>query len=171
MVDVKEAFSTKKEKSRTLLFLVICIGILLAFLIRFPAVASTRPMEPLTIETYFNTGWEIDSAGGFVWVLNEKNIIIIANNQNAEESGFLNLQIVGSPCGGSHEIVISSKSALLEQMLISPNEKKDVQLKMTLDPYARVPVYVDVTESGCSPSTVDGRLIRVQIRQPDFSSN
>lgn len=168
MVEVNEALSAQKEKFRTLLLLVVCIGVLLAFLVRFPTVASTRPMEPLSIETYFNTGWEIDSAGGFVWVLNEKNTIIIANNQNSEKSGFLNLQIVGSPCGGSHEVVVSSKFVLTKRMTMSPNEKKDVQLKMTLDPYARVPVYVDVTGEGCIPSAVDGRLIKVQIRQPVF---
>jgi hypothetical protein len=168
VVDVKEAFYTKKEKSRTLLLLAVCVGVLLAFLARFPTVASTRPMEPLTIEAYFNTGWESDSAGSFLWVLNEKNIFIIANNQNAEKGGFLNLQIVASPCGGSHEIVISSKSVLPQRMSISPNEKKDVQLKMTLDPYARVPVYVDVTGEGCVPSATDGRFLRVQVRQPVF---
>ena len=168
MADIKDAFSAKKEKYRILLLLVGCVGALLVFLARFPTEASTRPMEPLTIETYFNTGWETDSVGGFVWVLNEKNIFVIANNQNAEKSGVLNLQIVGSPCGGSHEVVVSSKSVLPQRMSISPNEKKDVQLKMTLNPYARVPVYVDVTGEGCIPSVVDGRLIRVQIRQPAF---
>jgi hypothetical protein len=166
--DVKEALSTKAEKTRILLLLAVCIGALLAFLARFPTEASTRPLEPLTIEAYFNTGWEIDSVGGFVWVLNEKNTIIVANNQNAEKSGFLSLQIVGSPCGGSHEIVISSKSVLPQRMSISPNEKKDVQLKMTLDPYARVPVYVDVTGEGCVPNATDGRFLRVQVRQPVF---
>jgi hypothetical protein len=169
--DVNEAFSTKKEMSRIVLLLFVCIGALLAFLARFPTEASNRPMEPLTIEAYFNTGWEIDSAGSFLWVLNEKNIIIIANNQNAEKSGLLNLQIVGSPCGGSHEIVISSKSILAERISIIPNETKDIQLKMTLDPHARVPVHVDVTGEGCSPSALDDRLIRVQIREPVFLSD
>ena len=169
MIDVKEALSAQKEKTRILLLLVVCVGVLLAFLTRFPTEASTRPMEPLTIEAYFNTVWESDSYGSFLWVLNEKNIFIIANNQNAEKSGFLKLQIVGSPCGGSHEIVVSSKSVLPQRMSISPNELRDVQLKMTLNPYGRVPVYVDVTGEGCIPSAADNRLLRVQVRQPVFS--
>ena len=168
VVDVNEFFSPKTEKSRILLLLIVCVAILLAFLARFPREASTRPMEPLTIETYFNTGWENDSAGGFVWVLNEKNKIIITNNQNVKKNGFLYLQFVGAPCGGSHEIEISDKSVLLERLSISANEKNNVQLKMTLEPYTQVPVYVDVRGEGCSPSATDGRLIKVQIRQPVF---
>ena len=168
VIEVKQAFSPQAEKSRTLLLLIVCIGVLLAFWARFPREASTRPMETIMVETYFNTGWENDSAGGFVWVLNEKNKIIIANNQNVKKNGFLYLQIVGAPCGGSHEIVISSKAALNERISISAYEKNNVQLKMTLEPYARVPVYVDVRGEGCSPSPTDGRLIKVQIRQPVF---
>ena len=151
-----------------LLLLILCTCVLLAFWARFPREASTRPMEPVMIETYFNAGWENDSSGGFVWVLNEKNKIIIANNQNVKKSGFLYLQIVGAPCGGSHEIEISDKTILLERLSISANEKNNLQLKMTLEPYARVPVFVDVKGEGCSPSPTDGRLIRVQIRQPVF---
>ena len=168
VIDIKQAFSPQAEKSRMLLLLIVCTGVLLAFWARFPREASTRPMEPVMVETYFNAGWENDSSGGFVWVLNEKNKIIIANNQNVKKSGFLYLQIVGAPCGGSHEIEISDKTILLERMSISANEKNNLQLKMTLEPYARVPVFVDVKGEGCSPSPTDGRLIRVQIRQPVF---
>ena len=168
VIDIKQAFSPQAEKFRMLLLLIVCTGVLLAFWARFPREASTRPMEPVMVETYFNAGWENDSSGGFVWVLNEKNIIIIANNQNVKKSGFLYLQIVGAPCGGSHEIEISDKTILLERMSISANEKNNLQLKMTLEPYARVPVFVDVKGEGCSPSPTDGRLIRVQIRQPVF---
>lgn len=168
VVDVKDLFSPRAEKLRILLLLVACIAVLLAFWSRYPKEAATRPMEPLTIETYFNTGWENDSAGGYVWVLNDKNKIIIANNQNITKSGYLYLQVVGAPCGGRHEIVISSKSVILERMSISANEKSNVQLKITLDSYERVPVDVDVTGLGCAPSATDGRLIKVQIRQPAF---
>ena len=168
VIDIKQAFSPQAEKFRMLLLLIVCTGVLLAFWARFPREASTRPMEPVMVETYFNAGWENDSSGGFVWVLNEKNIIIIANNQNVKKSGFLYLQIVGAPCGGSHEIEISDKTILLERLSISANEKNNLQLKMTLEPYARVPVFVDVKGEGCSPSPTDGRLIRVQIRQPVF---
>ena len=168
MVDVKEAFSPQAEKSRMLLLLIACIAILLAFWARFPREASTWPMEPVMVETYFNTGWENDSAGGFVWVLNEKNKIIIANNQNVKKTGRLDIQIVGAPCGGSHEVLITSKSVIPERVSISANQKSEVQLQLTLDPYARVPVSVNVTGTGCAPSATDGRLIRVQIRQPVF---
>ena len=168
VIDIKQAFSPQAEKFRMLLLLIVCTGVLLAFWARFPREASTRPMEPVMVETYFNAGWENDSSGGFVWVLNEKNKIIIANNQNVKKSGFLYLQIVGAPCGGSHEIEISDKTILLERLSISANEKNNLQLKMTLEPYARVPVFVDVKGEGCSPSPTDGRLIRVQIRQPVF---
>ena len=168
VIDIKQAFSPQAEKFRMLLLLIACTGVLLAFWVRFPREASTRPMEPVMVETYFNAGWENDSSGGFVWVLNEKNKIIIANNQNVKKSGFLYLQIVGAPCGGSHEIEISDKTILLERLSISANEKNNLQLKMTLEPYARVPVFVDVKGEGCSPSPTDGRLIRVQIRQPVF---
>ena len=168
VIDIKQAFSPQAEKFRMLLLLIVCTGVLLAFWARFPREASTRPMEPVMIETYFNAGWENDSSGGFVWVLNEKNKIIIANNENVKKSGFLYLQIVGAPCGGSHEIEISDKTILLERLSISANEKNNLQLKMTLEPYARVPVFVDVKGEGCSPSPTDGRLIKVQIRQPVF---
>ena len=168
VIDIKQAFSPQAEKFRMLLLLIVCTGVLLAFWARFPREASTRPMEPVMVETYFNAGWENDSSGGFVWVLNEKNKIIIANNQNVKKSGFLYLQIVGAPCGGSHEIEISGKTVLLERLSISANEKNNLQLKMTLEPYARVPVFVDVKGEGCSPSPTDGRLIKVQIRQPVF---
>ena len=168
VVDLKNAFSPQAEKSRTLFLLVACVAVLLAFWAQFPPDASTRPIDPLTIETYFNTGWENDSAGGFAWVLNEKNQIIISNNQNVTKSGFLYLQIVGAPCGDSHKVVISSKSVILERMSISSNEKNNAQLKIMLDSYERVPVNVDVTGNGCAPSATDGRLIKVQIRQPVF---
>jgi len=168
VIDVKEAFSPDFEKSRMLLLLIACIGILLAFWARFPREASTRPMEPVMVETYFNTGWENDSFGGFVWVLNEKNKIIITNNQNVKKSGHLGIQILGAPCGGSHEVLITSKSGNPERISISANQKSEVQLQVTLDPYARVPVSVNVTGDGCAPSATDGRLIRVQIRQPVF---
>ena len=168
MIDVKKAFSPQVEKSRMLLLLIACIGILLAFWARFPREASTRPMEPEMVETYFNTGWENDSSGGFVWVLNEKNKIIITNNQNVKKSGHLGIQIVGAPCGGSHEVLITTKSGNSKRASISANQKSEVQLQVTLDPYARVPVSVNVTGDGCAPSATDGRLIRVQIRQPVF---
>lgn len=158
----------KTEKSRILLLLIACSGILLAFLTRFPRGASPRAMEPLTIETYFNAGWENDSAGGFVWVLNEKNVIIIANNQNIKIRGLLDLQIVGSPCGGSHEVSISGRSVLHQRLSISANQNSQSKVQLTLDPYVRVPVYVDVTGEGCSPSATDARLIKVQVRQPVF---
>ena len=168
MIDVKKAFSPQVEKSRMLLLLIACIGILLAFWARFPREASTRPMEPEMVETYFNTGWENDSSGGFVWVLNEKNVIIIANNQNIKIRGLLDLQIVGSPCGGSHEVSISGRSVLHQRLSISANQNSQSKVQLTLDPYVRVPVYVDVTGEGCSPSATDARLIKVQVRQPVF---
>jgi len=168
VIEVKEAFSAQAEKSRMLLLLVACIGVLLAFWVRFPREASTRPMEPVMVETYFNTGWENDSAGGFVWVLNEKNKIIIANNQNVKKNGHLDIQIVGAPCGGLHEVLVTSESANPERITIGANQKSEIQLQLVLDPYARVPVSVNVTGTGCAPSATDGRLIRVQIRQPIF---
>jgi hypothetical protein len=168
VVDVNDLFSPRAEKLRMLLLLVACIAVLLAFWSRFPTDAVTRPMEPLTIETYFNSGWENDSAGGYVWVLNDKNKIIIANNEDVAKSGFLYLQIVGAPCGDRQEIMISSKSVLLERMSINANEKNNLQLKIVLGSYERVPVNVDVVGKGCAPSATDGRLIKVQIRQPVF---
>ena len=168
MVDVKEAFLSQAEKLRMLLLLIVCIAILLAFSARFPREASTLPMEPVMVETYFNTGWENDSAGGFVWVLNEKNKIIIANNENVKKSGHLDIQIVGAPCGGSHEVLIISKSQIPKRVLISANQKSEFQLRLMLDPYARVPVSINVSGKGCAPSATDGRLIKVQIRQPVF---
>lgn len=168
VIDIRQVFSPQAEKFLMLLLLIACTGVLLAFWIRFPREASTSPMEPVMVETYFNTGWENDSAGGFVWVLNEKNKIIIANNQNVKKSGHLDIQIVGAPCGGSHEVVVTSKSRIPERVSISANLKSDVQLQLTLEPYERVPVYVSVTGNGCAPSATDGRLIRVQIRQPVF---
>jgi hypothetical protein len=168
VVDVKDLFSPRAEKLQMLLLLVACIALLLAFWSRFPTDAVTRPMEPLTIETYFNTGWENDSAGGYVWVLNDKNKIIIANNEDVAKSGFLYLQIVGAPCGDRQEIKISSKSVLLERISINANEKNNLQLRIVLGSYERVPVDVDVVGKGCAPSATDGRLIKVQIRQPVF---
>ena len=169
VVDVKEAFSPRIEKSRMFVLLIVCVAVLMAFWARFPREASTRPMEPLTVETYFNTGWENDSAGGFVWVLNEKNKIIIANNQSVKKRGHLVIQIVGAPCGGSHEVLVTSESGIPERVTVTANQKSEVQLQLTLDPYERVPVDVNVTGNGCAPSATDGRLIRVQIRQPIFT--
>ena len=169
VIGTKQAFSPQTEKFRMLLLLIACAGVLLAFWVRFPREASIRPMEPVMVETYFNTGWENDSAGGFVWVLNEKNKIIIANNQNIKKRGHLDIQIVGAPCGGSHEVLVTSESMIPERVSISANLKSDVQLQLTLVPYERVPVYVSVTGNGCAPSATDGRLIRVQIRQPIFT--
>jgi len=144
------------------------MAILLAFWSRFPREATSAEIPAIGVEGYFNTGWEIDSAGGFVWVLNEKNKFIIANNENVKKSGHLDIQLVGAPCGGSHEVMITSKSVIPERVLISANQKSEVQLQLTLDPYARVPVFVYVSGKGCAPSAIDGRLIKVQIRQPVF---
>ena len=165
---VREVFSPRVEKSRMLLLLIACFAILLAFSARFPREATTRPLEPLSVETYFKTGWENDSAGGFVWVLNDKNKIIIVNNDNVKKSGRLDIQIMGAPCGGSHDVTITSKSVIPKRVTVSANQKSDVELQLTLDPYARVPVNVDVFGEGCVPSATDGRLIKVQIRQPVF---
>jgi hypothetical protein len=171
VIAVKGFFSTQAEKSRMLLLLIGCIAILLAFWSRFPREASTRPMEPVMVETYFNTGWENDSAGGFVWVLNEKNKFIIANSENIKKSGYLGIQIAGAPCGGSHEVMITSKSLIPERISVNANQKSEVQIQLTLDPYARVPVFVNVSGKGCSSSATDGRLIKVQVRQPIFVLN
>ena len=168
MSAIKGFFSAQAEKSRMLLLLIGCIAILLVFWSRFPREASTRPMEPVMVETYFNTGWENDSAGGFVWVLNEKNKFIIANSENIKKSGYLSLQIVGVPCGGSHEVMITSKSLIPERVSVSANQKSEVQIQLTLDPYARVPVFVNVSGKGCRLSATDGRLVKVQVRQPIF---
>ena len=165
---VREVFSPRVEKSRMLLLLIACFAILLAFSARFPREATTRPLEPLSVETYFKTGWENDSAGGFVWVLNDKNKFIIANNENVKKSGLLDIQIMGAPCGGSHEVTIVSKFSSPERVTVSSNQKSAVQIPLTLDPYARFPVFVTVTGRGCRPSATDARLIKVQVRQPIF---
>jgi hypothetical protein len=168
VIAVQEFFSHKAEKPRMLLLLIACIVILLAFWSRFPREAPPVEVPAIGVEGYFNTGWEIDSAGGFVWVLNDKNKFIIANNENVEKSGYLDIQIVGAPCGGSHEVTIISKSVIPERVSVSANQKSEIQLQLTLDPYARVPVFVNVTGRGCKPSATDGRLIKVQVRQPIF---
>jgi hypothetical protein len=151
-----------------LFLLIACIAILLGFLARFPREASTRPMEPFTVETYFNTGWENDLAGGFVWVLNDKNTIVITNNEDVKKSGHLDIQILGAPCGGSHEVSISGKSFSSQRVTVNANQSSVVKLQLMLNPFARVPVNVDVLGEGCVPSATDGRLIKVQIRQPIF---
>ena len=170
VVGVTGASSSQAEKSRVVLVLITSVAFLLAFWARFPREAPTRPMEPLTIETYFNAQWENDSIGGFVWVLNEKNKIIVANNKNVKLTGLLDLRIVGAPCGGSHQVLISSKSVPSERVSITANQSVEMKLKLTLDPHERVPVNVDVTGSGCTPSATDDRLIKVQVRQPVFIS-
>ena len=168
MIAIQEFFSPKPEKSRMLLLLIACIAILLAFWSRFPREATSVDLPAIGVEGYFNTGWEIDSAGGFVWVLNDKNKFIIANNENVRKSGQLDIQIVGAPCGGSHEVTIASKFSSPERVTVSSNQKSAVQIPLTLDPYARVPVFVNVTGKGCRPSATDARLIKVQVRQPIF---
>ena len=168
MIAVQEFFSPKAEKSRMLLLLIACIAILLAFWSRFPGEPTSVDIPAIGVEGYFNTGWEIDSAGGFVWVLNDKNKFIIANNENVSKSGQLEIQIVGAPCGGSHEVMITSKFMSPKRVSISANQKAEVQLQLTLDPHARVPVFVNVAGKGCKPSATDGRLIKVQVRQPIF---
>mgnify|MGYP007006549544 FL=1 len=168
MVAVQDFFSRKAEKWRMLLLLIVCIAILLAFWSRFPREATSVDLPAIGVEGYFNTGWEIDSAGGFVWVLNDENKFIIANNENVKKSGQLDIQIVGAPCGGSHEVMITSKFMSPKRVSISANQKAEVQLQLTLDPYARVPVFVNVAGKGCKPSATDGRLIKVQVRQPIF---
>ena len=168
MVAVQDLFSHKAEKWRMLLLLIASIAILLAFWSRFPGEAISVDIPAIGVEGYFNTGWEIDSAGGFVWVLNDKNKFIIANNENVKKSGQLDIQIVGAPCGGSHEVTIVSKFSSPERVTVSSNQKSSVQIPLTLDPYARVPVFVNVTGKGCRPSATDARLIKVQVRQPIF---
>lgn len=168
MIAIQEFFSPKAEKSRMLLLLIACIAILLAFWSRFPREEASIYLPAIGVEGYFNTGWEIDSAGGFVWVLNDKNKFIIANNENVRKSGQLDIQIVGAPCGGSHEVTIVSKFSSPERVTVSSNQKSAVQIPLTLDPYARVPVFVNVTGKGCRPSATDARLIKVQVRQPIF---
>ena len=168
MVAVQDLFSYKAEKWRMLVLLIACIAILLAFWSRFPGEPTSVDIPAIGVEGYFNTGWEIDSAGGFVWVLNDENKFIIANNENVKKSGQLDIQIVGAPCGGLHEVLVTSESANPERITIGANQKSEIQLQLVLDPYARVPVSVNVTGTGCAPSATDGRLIRVQIRQPIF---
>ena len=168
MVAVQDLFSHKAEKWRMLLLLIASIAILLAFWSRFPGEPTSVDIPAIGVEGYFNTGWEIDSAGGFVWVLNDKNKFIIANNENVKKSGQLDIQIVGAPCGGSHEVTIVSKFSSPERVTVSSNQKSSVQIPLTLDPYARVPVFVNVTGKGCRPSATDARLIKVQVRQPIF---
>lgn len=168
MVAVQDFFSHKAEKWRMLLLLIVCIAILLAFWSRFPGEPTSVDIPAIGVEGYFNTGWEIDSAGGFVWVLNDENKFIIANNENVKKSGQLDIQIVGAPCGGSHEVTIVSKFSSPERVTVSSNQKSSVQIPLTLDPYARVPVFVNVTGKGCRPSATDARLIKVQVRQPIF---
>jgi hypothetical protein len=168
VVAVQDFFSHKAEKWRMLLLLIACIAILLAFWSRFPGEATSVDVPAIGVEGYFNTGWEIDSAGGFVWVLNDKNKFIVANNENVKKSGQLDIQIVGAPCGGSHEVTIVSKFSSPERVTVSSNQKSSVQIPLTLDPYARVPVFVNVTGKGCRPSATDARLIKVQVRQPIF---
>jgi len=168
VVAVQDFFSHKAEKWRMLLLLIVCIAILLAFWSRFPGEPTSVDIPAIGVEGYFNTGWEIDSAGGFVWVLNDKNKFIIANNENVKKSGQLDIQIVGAPCGGSHEVTIVSKFSSPERVTVSSNQKSSVQIPLTLDAYARVPVFVNVTGKGCRPSATDARLIKVQVRQPIF---
>ncbi len=168
MVAVQDLFSHKAEKWRMLVLLIACIAILLAFWSRFPGEPTSVDIPAIGVEGYFNTGWEIDSAGGFVWVLNDENKFIIANNENVKKSGQLDIQIVGAPCGGSHEVTIVSKFSSPERVTVSSNQKSSVQIPLTLDPYARVPVFVNVTGKGCRPSATDARLIKVQVRQPIF---
>ncbi len=171
MVDVKEALSPKYEKFRVFTLLVVSIALLLAFGVRFPRDAPSRPMEPLTIETYFNAGWENDSLGGYVWVLNEQNKIIVANNQNMNVDGLLNIDFVGAPCGDPHRIRISGELIETADLLIEPNQAAKVQLRLNLKEFVRVPISILVMGEGCSPGETDGRLLKVQVRQPIFRPN
>jgi hypothetical protein len=131
VVAVQDFFSHKAEKWRMLLLLIACIAILLAFWSRFPGEATSIDVPAIGVEGYFNTGWEIDSAGGFVWVLNDKNKFIVANNENVKKSGQLDIQIVGAPCGGSHEVTIVSKFSSPERVTVSSNQKSSVQIPQT----------------------------------------
>ena len=168
MVKIKDLVSPRTEKIRLWILFFGAIVLLLSFFERFPREPFSAEMPAIGFEGHFDAGWETDSVGAFVWVLNDKNKIIIANNENVSKSGQLDIQIVGAPCGGSHEVTIVSKFSSPERVTVSSNQKSSVQIPLTLDPYARVPVFVNVTGKGCRPSATDARLIKVQVRQPIF---
>ena len=169
VVDLKQVATPQREKILTFLLLITCLGILFSFLDRFPREAPSRPMEPIAIETYFNAGWENDSDGGFAWILNEKNKVIVANNEHVKKRGSLEIPLVGAPCGDSHEILVSSKSVSNQALTLDPYQKSEIKLQLTLEPFARVLVYLDVVGEGCSPSATDSRKIKLQVRQPVFN--
>ncbi len=169
MKDVQKTVFMQAKRAKMLILSFICLGLLVSFLYRFPRDAQSFAIQPLSIETYFNTGWEIDSAGGYVWVLDQKNTIIIANNENIGVRGKLDIQILGSPCGGSHQVIASGRSFSTEILSVKANQPAQIELELTLGGYERVSVHVYVTGPGCSPSASDGRLLKVQIRQPSFT--
>lgn len=168
MVKIKDLVSPRTEKIYLWILFFGTVALLLSFFERFPGEPFSAEMPAIGFEGHFATGWESDSAGAFVSVLNDKNKFIVANNENVRKNGQLDIQIVGTPCGGSHEVTIVSKFSSPERVTVSSNQKAEVQLQLTLDPYARVPVFVNVAGKGCKPSATDGRLIKVQVRQPIF---
>ncbi len=171
VVNVKGALSPQAEKSRMLALFACCVVLLFAISGRFPRKVTSIEMPAIDIERYFSSGWENDDAGSFVWVLNQKNMFVIANNQNVKIIGHLVIRIVGAPCGGSHQVLITSNSVAAERVEVRASQNSDAQIPITLNPYARVPVYVDVSGEGCIPSETDIRLIKVQVRQPVFIAN
>ena len=169
MKDILKTVLMQAKRAQMLILFVVCLGLLVSFLYRFPRNAQSLVIQPWSIETYFNTGWEIDSAGGYVWVLDQKNTIVIANNKDVGVRGKLDIQILGSPCGGSHQVIASGKSFPTEILSVKSNQPAQIQLELTFGRYERVSVGIYVMGPGCSPSASDGRLLKVQIRQPSFT--
>jgi hypothetical protein len=153
------------------LLLTACFALVFVFGNRFPAKAPAREMETFSIETYFNTAWENDSVGGFVWVLDAKNKVIISNNTSSKLAGDLKLHFVGAPCGKPHTVSVIDSGREEKKLSVGINENYNVTIHVQLLRFERRVVEVNVDGSGCVASTADTRAIKVQMRQPVFLVN
>lgn len=171
MDQLKDVFASKAETLRMLVLIAVAAAMLLAFSTRFPRDVPQREMPAIAIETYFNAGWESDSLGSFVWVLQDENKIIIVNNRNVNVDVLLDLDFVGASCGNPHSVTISGGLIKKTDLLIEPNQAAQVQFQLNLKSFARVPILIVVPGEGCSPSAADGRLMKVKMWQPTIHTN
>lgn len=174
MCGVKPSVAVKaisKDLVSTLSLLVVCAGMVLLFGSRFPAQAPRRDMPPTTVESYFNGGWEGDASGGFVWVLDDDNKIIVANNTPEKITGQLKLEFLGAPCGEPHDLIVSSAGRAQQKITVDVNKSYSVDLALELGRFERLPVDVKVLGLGCIPNSTESRELKVQFRQPIFLTN
>lgn len=143
----------------------------LLFASRFPAKAPGRDMPRTSVESYFNAGWEGDASGGFVWVLEDNNKLIIANNTPEKIAGKLKFEFLGAPCGTSHAVIVSSEGQAQKKIMVDAKKSYSVELAIQLDGFERLPVGVDVLGIGCMPNASESRALKVQFRQPIFLIN